>query len=58
MLRVVLDTNVLISALAFRGETKKIWDLAVSKQFFLFTSAFILSESFFKASTFSRHGNS
>ena len=44
MLRVVLDTNVLISALAFQGETKKIWDLAKTKQFCLFTSAFILSE--------------
>lgn len=44
MLEVVLDTNVLISALAFQGETRKIWDLAEQKQFRLFTSAFILSE--------------
>ncbi len=44
MLRVVLDTNVLISTLAFHGETKKIWDLAERKKFCLFTSAFILSE--------------
>lgn len=44
MLRVVLDTNVLISALAFHGETKRIWDLAERRKFRLFTSAFILSE--------------
>jgi putative PIN family toxin of toxin-antitoxin system len=44
VLRVVLDTNVLISALAFQGETRKIWDLAESKQFCLFSSPFILSE--------------
>ncbi len=44
MLRVVLDTNVLISTLAFHGETKRIWDLAERKQFSLFTSAFIVSE--------------
>ena len=44
MLRVVLDTNVLISTLAFQGETKKIWDLARRKRFYLFTSSFILSE--------------
>lgn len=44
MLRVVLDTNVLISALAFQGETKEIWDLAEAGQSCLFTSAFILAE--------------
>jgi len=44
VLRVVLDTNVLISALAFHGETKRIWDLAERRKFRLFTSAFILSE--------------
>jgi putative PIN family toxin of toxin-antitoxin system len=44
VLRVVLDTNVLIAALAFQGETKRIWDLARSRQFRLFTSMFILSE--------------
>jgi uncharacterized protein len=44
VLRVVLDTNVLISTLAFQGETKKIWDLAKRKRFQLFTSSFILSE--------------
>lgn len=44
MLRVVVDTNVLISTLAFQGETKRIWDLAERRQFCLFTSAFILSE--------------
>jgi len=44
VLRVVLDTNVLISTLAFQGETKKIWDLARRKRFYLFTSSFILSE--------------
>jgi putative PIN family toxin of toxin-antitoxin system len=41
---VVLDTNVLISSLAFQGETQKIWDLAKRKRFHLFTSSFILSE--------------
>jgi uncharacterized protein len=44
VLRVVLDTNVLISALAFQGETKRIWDLAEGNQFQLFISRFILSE--------------
>ncbi|HEV3278662.1 MAG TPA: putative toxin-antitoxin system toxin component, PIN family [Terriglobia bacterium] len=44
MLKVVLDTNVLISALAFQGETRKIWDLAERREFHLFTSAFVLSE--------------
>jgi putative PIN family toxin of toxin-antitoxin system len=44
VLRVVLDTNVLISALAFQGETKEIWDLAEAGQSCLFTSAFILAE--------------
>ena len=39
-----MDTNVLISALAFHGETKKIWELAERKKFLLFTSTFILSE--------------
>lgn len=43
-LRVVLDTNVLISALAFHGETKKIMELAEEKQFQLFLSPFILKE--------------
>ncbi len=44
MLRAVLDTNVLISALAFQGETKKLYDLAEQRQFRLFTSEFILAE--------------
>jgi len=44
VLRVVLDTNVLISTLAFQGETKKIWDLGRRNRFYLFTSSFILSE--------------
>jgi predicted nucleic acid-binding protein len=44
VLRVVLDTNLLISTLAFQGETKKIWDLATKKRFCLFASSFILSE--------------
>ena len=44
MLRIVLDTNVLISALAFQGETKRIWELAEKKEFELFISAFILLE--------------
>jgi putative PIN family toxin of toxin-antitoxin system len=44
VLRVVLDTNVLISALAFHGETKQIWDLAGAGRFCLSTSPCILSE--------------
>lgn len=44
MLKVVLDTNVVISALAFQGETRKIWDLIERNEFRLFTSAFILLE--------------
>jgi putative PIN family toxin of toxin-antitoxin system len=44
VLKVVLDTNVLISALAFQGETRKIWDLVEQNQFRLFTSTFILLE--------------
>ena len=44
LLRVVLDTNVLISALGFRTITKKIWELVEENRFQLFTSAFILQE--------------
>ncbi len=44
-LRVVLDTNVLISALGFLGrETGKIWDLAEESGYELFLSEFILDE--------------
>ena len=43
-LRVVLDSNVLISALGFQRATKRVWDLAEEGRFALFVSAFILSE--------------
>jgi len=43
-LRVVLDTNVLISALAFQGETRKVWDLVEEGKFELYMSSFILDE--------------
>ena len=43
-LRVVLDTNVLVSAVGFGKQTKKIWDLAEDKKFDLFVSGFILME--------------
>ena len=44
-LRVVLDTNVLISALGLRGrETGGVWDLAEEGGYELFLSAFILEE--------------
>lgn len=43
-LRVVLDTNVLFSALAFRGPVAGIWELAEEQRFELFVSPFILEE--------------
>jgi predicted nucleic acid-binding protein len=43
-LRVVLDTNVLISALGFQGAVKKAWSLAEEEKFDLFLSPFILQE--------------
>ena len=43
-LRVVADTNVLISALAFHGGTRRIWTLAEERRFRLFVSPFILRE--------------
>jgi uncharacterized protein len=43
-LRVVLDTNVLISALGFQGAVKKAWSLAEEDKFDLFLSPFILQE--------------
>ena len=43
-LRVVLDSNVLISALGFQKTTRIIWDLVEEGQFDLFVSTFILSE--------------
>ena len=44
LLRVVLDTNVLISALGFRTMTKKIWELVEESRYQLFISVFILQE--------------
>lgn len=43
-LRVVLDTNVLISALAFQGMVRKVWGLAQEGRFAVFVSPFILGE--------------
>ena len=43
-LRVVLDTNVLISCLAFHKETSRIWELVEEHRFDLFLSSFILIE--------------
>lgn len=43
-LRVVLDTNVLLSGLGFRGETRRVWALVEDWRFDLFTSSFILDE--------------
>lgn len=43
-LRVVLDTNVLLSAIAFRGVVYKIWEHAEDGRFELFVSPFILEE--------------
>lgn len=43
-MRVVLDTNVVISALNFPGNERLVLDLARRKRFDLFLSAFILRE--------------
>ena len=43
-LRVVLDTNVLISCLVFHKEIGRIWELVEDGRFDLFLSSFILSE--------------
>jgi putative PIN family toxin of toxin-antitoxin system len=43
-LRVVLDTNVLVSAIGFRGRIYKIWELAVDRHFKLFASTFLIEE--------------
>lgn len=43
-LKVVLDSNVIISGLNFRGSPRKILDLIRRKQIELYTSPFILEE--------------
>jgi len=43
-LRVVLDTNVLISALGFQGMVRRVWGLAEDEKFIVFVSPFILEE--------------
>ena len=43
-MRVVLDTNVLVSSLGLSGKTSRIWELAEEKRFELFASPFILEE--------------
>lgn len=40
----MLDTNVLISALGFHGETKKVWSLVEDGKFELYLSTFIIDE--------------
>lgn len=42
--RVVLDTNVLLSALAFQGATRRVWELVETGLVDLFVSPFILEE--------------
>lgn len=44
MLKVVIDTNVIISALNFGGKPREIVDLARSKQIANITSEFIINE--------------
>ena len=43
-MRIVLDTNVLISAILFGGNPRKVLDLAISEEANLFISPFILFE--------------
>ena len=43
-LRVVLDTNILVSALGFSGRIRRIWDLVEENAFDVFLSPFILEE--------------
>lgn len=44
MLKVVIDTNVIVSALNFGGKPREILDLARSKQITNITSQFIINE--------------
>lgn len=43
-MRVVLDTNVLISAVVFGGNPQKVFDLALKEELILIISSFILFE--------------
>ena len=43
-LRVVLDTNVLVSAIGFRGSVYRVWELAEDRFFELYASPFLLEE--------------
>lgn len=43
-LRIVLDTNVLFSALRFHGNPERLWGLAEERKFDVFVSPFILEE--------------
>lgn len=45
MLKVVLDTNIIISGLLFGGKPKKVLDLVIDKKIEGFISNFIISES-------------
>ncbi|MDX6768176.1 MAG: putative toxin-antitoxin system toxin component, PIN family [Elusimicrobiota bacterium] len=43
-IRVVLDTNVLVSAIGFEGRTRRAWELVESGRCRMFVSAFLLAE--------------
>ncbi len=43
-IRVVLDTNVLVSAIGFEGRTRRVWELVESGRCRMFVSSFILVE--------------
>jgi putative PIN family toxin of toxin-antitoxin system len=44
MLRVCLDANIYISAIAFRGKPEQVVNLALERRFYLITSSHILNE--------------
>lgn len=44
MLKACIDSNVYVSAIAFKGKPLDILDLALEKQYSLITSSFILNE--------------
>lgn len=44
MLRVCIDSNVYVSAIAFKGKPLKVLDLALERKFSLISSTFILNE--------------
>lgn len=42
--RVVLDTNIIISALIYGGKPQQVYDLSLNKQIFVITSLILLAE--------------